>query len=234
MMADTTNDKTKKDEKQEEKAKKLVLGYWKIRGLAQAIRNVLEYTKTPYVNKCYAAGDAPHFSRDEWTKEKHTLGLAFPNLPYLFDGDFKLTESHAILHYIGKKNNLCGSTETENATMNMVLGHLYDWRNTIVRLAYNPNFATLKGEYLSTTFASYAKELENYLTGKKWCLNDKLSIADFVLYEICDEGREMGGQLPSTIAAFMKQFEALPTIAEFFKSDRYMKRPFNNTMAAFR
>jgi glutathione S-transferase len=32
------------------------------------------------------------------------LGLIFPNLPYVIDGDFKLTESKAIHLYIIKKS----------------------------------------------------------------------------------------------------------------------------------
>jgi glutathione S-transferase len=32
-----------------------------------------------------------------------TIDLKFPNLPYLIDGDVKVTESLAILKYIAKK-----------------------------------------------------------------------------------------------------------------------------------
>jgi len=208
-----------------EQKEKLVLGYWKIRGLAQPIRNILEYTKTPYEDKCYTTSE-------EWSSDKYKLGLLFPNLPYLFDGDLKFTESNAILHYIGKKNNLYGSDDRETAIMNMILGHLYDWRTSVIGTAYNANFATIKDNYLSTTFANYAKEFDSCLAGKKWCLNDKLSIVDFVLYEVCDAGRAMGAELPSNIAAFITQFEGLSAIAEYFKSDRYKKRPFFSSGAA--
>jgi glutathione S-transferase len=53
----------------------LILGYWAIRGLAQSIRLVLQYTKTPYVDKVYRQGDAPEYSREEWLSEKQILGL---------------------------------------------------------------------------------------------------------------------------------------------------------------
>ena len=40
-----------------------------------------------------------------WMKEiKPNLGLDFPNLPYYIDGDLKLTQSLAIIRYLGKKN----------------------------------------------------------------------------------------------------------------------------------
>jgi len=203
------------------------LGYYKIRGLCQAIRNVLEYSQIPFEDKYYS-------SYDEWLSVKHKMGLPFPNLPYFFDGDFKLTESNAILQYVGKKNNLCGSTDEECAILNMVLGRLYDWRGSVASTAYNPNFASLKEKFLSTTYANYSKEFNEYLAGKKWLLNEKLSIADFVLYEICDQGHAMGAVIPANLVAFVTKFEALPTLAAYFKSERYFKRPFNNTSASFR
>jgi glutathione S-transferase len=40
-------------------------------------------------------------SRETWFKEKETLGLDFPNLPYFVDTDgYVLTESLAIHEYI--------------------------------------------------------------------------------------------------------------------------------------
>ena len=33
---------------------------------------------------------------DDWGKDYDSLGLDFPNLPYIIDGEFKLTESFAI------------------------------------------------------------------------------------------------------------------------------------------
>ena len=42
---------------------------------------------------------------------KYTLDLSFPNLPYYMDGDFKVTQSNAILRYIARKHNMLGNTE---------------------------------------------------------------------------------------------------------------------------
>lgn len=45
-------------------------------------------------------------SREEWFEnDKNTLGLNFPNIPYLIDGEFKLTESSAIQRYVINKSN---------------------------------------------------------------------------------------------------------------------------------
>ncbi|XP_019852503.1 PREDICTED: glutathione S-transferase Mu 3-like isoform X2 [Amphimedon queenslandica] len=83
------------------------LGYWMTRGLAQSIRLLLKYTGTEFENITYTRAEAPSFSTEEWTSVKHTLGLPFPNIPYLIDRDIKITQSNAILAYLGCKYNLC-------------------------------------------------------------------------------------------------------------------------------
>ena len=60
-----------------------VLGYWKIRGLAQPIRLMLGYADVDFEDKMYEVTDGPEFSRDAWFKEKFTLGI---NNPRGWDG----------------------------------------------------------------------------------------------------------------------------------------------------
>ena len=47
--------------------------------LAHAIRMMLHYKEAEFEDKMYTQGDAPDFSREEWRKEKFTLGLDLPN-----------------------------------------------------------------------------------------------------------------------------------------------------------
>ncbi|KAG8517703.1 Glutathione S-transferase Mu 1 [Galemys pyrenaicus] len=58
----------------------MTLGYWDIRGLAHAIRLLLEYTGAHYEEKLYTMGDAPDYDRSQWLSEKFKLGLDFPNV----------------------------------------------------------------------------------------------------------------------------------------------------------
>jgi glutathione S-transferase len=80
---------------------KVVLGYWNVRRRGQYIRHLLAYTGIDFTEVQYS-------NSDKWLNDKHNLGLEFPNLPYLIDGDFKLTESAAIARYIILKS---GKTE---------------------------------------------------------------------------------------------------------------------------
>jgi glutathione S-transferase len=81
-------------------ADKLKLGYWKIRGLAQPIRFLLEYLAIPYEDKQYTIEN-----HKEWfEQDKQNLNIFLPNLPYVIDGDFTLTESAAIQAYVIRKS----------------------------------------------------------------------------------------------------------------------------------
>ena len=87
----------------EDLSTKPVLGYWAIRGLAAQIRMMFYYLKVDFEDKLYETGDAPDFDKTSWTDVKHTLGMEYPNLPYLIDGETKITETVAIMMYIAKK-----------------------------------------------------------------------------------------------------------------------------------
>jgi glutathione S-transferase len=80
----------------------IVLGYWDIRGYAQPIRLLLAAVGADWVDELHKAGGPPDFSRDEWFAVKKTLPLDFPNLPYLFDGDVKISQTLTILRYLAR------------------------------------------------------------------------------------------------------------------------------------
>ena len=93
-----------------------ILGYWNIRGMdrGNVNRYILNYAQVDYEDKRYDFAN----NKDEWdTQDKRNLGLEFPNLPYIIDGDFKLTESSAVTMYICDKwcPALMGATPTERS-----------------------------------------------------------------------------------------------------------------------
>uniref|UniRef100_A0A3B5LEB5 glutathione transferase n=1 Tax=Xiphophorus couchianus TaxID=32473 RepID=A0A3B5LEB5_9TELE len=114
----------------------MILAYWDVRGFAGHIRLMLEYTKANYKEKFYVVGDAPGFDKSCWFNEKFKLGLDFPNLPYLIDGDNKVTQSMAILRYLARKNNLCGDTEEQKMRIDMLEQQCLDLRASFVRMCY--------------------------------------------------------------------------------------------------
>lgn len=82
----------------------------------------MHYLGVEFEDRMYAAGPAPDFDRSEWLNEKHTLGLDFPNLPYLIDDGIKLTETAAIMKYLCSKwrPELLGADPTTLANVEML------------------------------------------------------------------------------------------------------------------
>ena len=114
----------------------VTLGYWKIRGLGQALRLLLTYTGVEFK-------EVQFDNQDKWFKEtKFQMGLDFPNLPFLVDGGFKLTESHAIAKYIINKSgqtDLLGKNTQDEGQVNAVTGILKEINGAVVGLCFNPN-----------------------------------------------------------------------------------------------
>ncbi|XP_075052048.1 glutathione S-transferase Mu 1-like [Mixophyes fleayi] len=211
----------------------LILGYWDIRGLAHAIRLLLEYTGTPYEEKQYVTGDAPDYDKSQWLDEKEKLGLDFPNLPYLLDGDIKLTQSNTILRYIARKHGLCGDSESEKNNVSLIENQAMDFRFELVSITYNPNFETLKGPYLEKLPIALSR-FSRFLGERLWFAGNKLTFADFLMYDVLDQHRMLEPkclQNFKNLQDFLTRFEALPAIAAYMKSPQFMKTPITNRMA---
>ena len=80
------------------------------------------YLKVNFADIKYEQGGAPDHDRSAWTDVKETLGLEYPNLPYLIDGDVSITETVAIMQYIAKKYRptLLGMSAAEIGRISML------------------------------------------------------------------------------------------------------------------
>ncbi|XP_070575707.1 glutathione S-transferase Mu 1-like isoform X4 [Ptychodera flava] len=183
----------------------VLLGYWKVRGLAQPIRYILEYAGIEYEEKFYELGPAPEYSKDSWLKEKHNLGLSFPNVPYMFDGDIKLTQSNIILRYLAGKTNLLGANDDERMRADWVNEVARDVRLKMGMAAYNPKWEELKPgivKYAGEMLASFS----DFLDGNKWFAGEN---------DLKD------------------RFEAIPAIAAYRETDLCKSFPIYTEAATF-
>ncbi|KAJ6659468.1 hypothetical protein lerEdw1_018702 [Lerista edwardsae] len=192
----------------------MTLVYWDIRGLAHAIRLLLEFTETPYEDKQYSSGEGCDFDKTQWnfikqrlgldppstcsshgttgwtqwTNEKNKLGLDFPNLPYLIDGDTKITHSNAILRYLARKHKMCGESEEELIRIDMLENQVMDFRLGLARICYSPDFEKLKPDYLEQ-LPGKLKLFSQFLGDRKWFAGKKITFVDFLAYDILDVHR---------------------------------------------
>ena len=59
---------------------------------------------------------------------------SWATLPYLIDGPHKITQSNAILRYLGRKHNLCGETEEEKIRVDILENQAMDVSNELARV----------------------------------------------------------------------------------------------------
>ena len=177
------------------------------------------------------------FSRAAWLDVKRDQGLTYPNLPYLKDGAFSLTESGAIHRYCAKKwcpDLLCCDDLELYGKAEMAWGVVSDIKGLVTGRCYrgDGDKKGLTGDALPR-FALIAKELDF----NKFLVGDTICCADFALVELVEmmdfisEG-EIFAIYPS-IKRYRDRVFALPKLKEYYADEeRCPKLPFNNKCAA--
>jgi len=213
-----------------------VLGYWSLRGLAEPIRYLLHHVGQEYEEKLYHIGADPSTARGEWLKEKFSLGLPFPNLPYYIDGDLKLVESHAISRHLARKHGLAGQSERDFATIDMIASILQDLYLDYAKMCYSGN----NFEAAKTTFMSNVKDkiqkLVDIVGGGNFILGDKISWVDFWLLELQERYLFF---MPTcfddkpTLKAYHNRMLTLPGVAKYRQSESFklVQTRFNGRFA---
>jgi glutathione S-transferase len=91
--------------------------------------------------------DVQYTSPEQWFgNDKQALQLDFPNLPYLIEGNFKITEASAISTYIidrSKRTDLLGKNYHDRAFILNIVGVISECLDKLATIAYSPNGATL-------------------------------------------------------------------------------------------
>ncbi|CAG2174865.1 unnamed protein product [Oppiella nova] len=205
------------------------LGYYKVRAFAQPSRLLLKYTGTPFTDKYYEFGSTPETLRDHWYKEKFTLGLDFPNVPYYIDANVKLTQSIAILRYLGRKHGLVARDETGLVRQDLVEQQLFDYRTGFLQTVFNKEgFEANKKKFIAETLPQWLDQLSKFLGSDQWLTGKTLTYVDFLGYEVLDWFRLFS---PETIkkynnlVQYLDRFENLPQIKAYMKSNEFISWP---------
>ena len=163
-----------------------------------------------------------------------------------FLGEIKVTQSNAILRYLGRKYNLEGKTEEDKVRVDMMLDNAMDFRNGFVGLCYDftntVNFECSQASFEAKKLG-YVKNVEGkletfskFLGERPFFASDYVTVADFHMYEMLYSHEKLDSALMAkypNLLAFVARMEALPKVADFLKSERSPK-PMNNKMAAFK
>ena len=218
------------------KPSKPILGYWKIRGLASSIRYQLIYSGVSFDEEVYEQGDGPEFSRAAWMDVKFDQGLAYPNLPYLKDGDFSLTESGAIHRYCAKKwcpELICFDDVEVYGKAEMAWGVVSDLKSYVTSNCYRGDGdKKVLAEAAIPRFSLVAKELNNnkFLAGDKPCCADFAFVELVEMMDFISDGEIY--KVHSSIKEYRDRMFGLPKLKEYYEDEtKCPKLPFNNKVA---
>eukprot|EP00932_Pfiesteria_piscicida_P006002 SRR837773.15921.p1 GENE.SRR837773.15921~~SRR837773.15921.p1 ORF type:complete len:247 (-),score=96.04 SRR837773.15921:83-781(-) len=223
-------------------ALKTTLVYWDIRGLAQPIRFALEHAGCDYEDVRLDAGDPNSESyKKAWFDVKPTLGLDFPNLPYLLDGDVSIVQSGAILRHLCRKHGLGpkGDDLAAAARADFLLEQLGDFDGSLTGMCYRGHDDGGKERWIEGVMLPALRQFEAVLaaSGQPFLCGDAPGAADFKGYEDFDKCRLLSAgcldQFPA-LKAYVERFETLPRIAAYLASPRFKARPVNNPHAQFK
>merc|ERR1712212_199389 len=226
----------------------LEIGYWKIRGLVGGIRVLLEHVGEEWKETMYEAhlkqgadpNDFSQWDRSEWTNMKSTPEFqnkfAFPNLPWMKDGDVCISQSTAILKYVARKHNVGQTlTATEAWRTDLAADQITDVRSGFVGLCYG--FRTpfdKRVEYCENTLKPQLKQLNAFMANNKFVAGETLTYVDFMFWEIMDHMYRFDQTLfdgLDHLLAFKTAFETLPKVKAYITSPNFMVGPCNNKMA---
>ena len=191
-------------------------------------RYLLNYCGVNYREETYDC-----VPNSEWGKNKDSLGLNFPNLPHIVDGDFNITETIAVQEYICMKwkPELLGRTPQEQARI-MQLHLICDEKiiKMIMECFKQDDKAVVGKAALDNLEAVYAFLGDNpFLTGNQVC------VADFVLFEHTNfamklTDREVFERYPK-LEAHNNRMRNLPGLKQFLESGKCHDEPYVAPMA---
>lgn len=161
--------------------------------------------------------------------------MELPNLPYLIDGDTKLSETAAILQYISKKWKpaLLGTTAAEMGRVHMLWDRVLNLKNTSTRPCYGGDGNV---EPIIEECRPLLAKIVEVMGEGNFIAGNNLTWLDFYFAENVDMLDKLTNGLfyaefPK-LQAYWERFIYQDGLAEAWADDsKLMKMPFNNRMA---
>lgn len=195
--------------------------YFAARGRAEVIRLALAEAGVDYRDET--------FTGEQFPALKASGRLPFLAVPVWEESDgFRLAQSAAILHHIGRTHGLYGSTAREQARIDEALGAAEDVRQELRKLVTvdEAKRPAVRKELLETILPRWFGLLENLLAsnadGAGFLVGEKVSIADLALWYVIELARDNGfgeslADCPR-LQAFAGRIAARPRIAAYLAS----------------
>eukprot|EP00977_Amphora_coffeiformis_P024395 scaffold15695_cov160-Amphora_coffeaeformis.AAC.4 len=243
---------------------RFVLGYWSTRCLGAPIRMLLHAGQVDHWMVMYDVKEdestTTGWDKSSWYNDKEWLNLDYPliNLPFLVDCAHNkiLSQTNAILAYLGRELDMMGTTKWETCKCKELLNEITDLRDLYLDFAYEENQDTLRHDaliMLGKAGLCFAK-LENHLR-KEYSLGgaiglplespcylvgvgNRISAPDFCLWDILDQFQGLYEHLG--LSSFLKEGRMENSENHDVKTFPYLRRfcqnliylPANSTYGA--
>ena len=210
------------------------VGYWALRGRVEPIHMYLEYKDVPYEKIVYTKDNF-----QKWLLEdRYTLNIDFPNMPYLIDGDVKLTQTKCILKYLeGKYGSFYTGDLSHDIQLDTVLETMTDIHEPFGMMCYADGKKAQRAEkYLCPIVMFKWQCFDEMLQHRKYLTGDNLCVADFALWNLVDYHDLFDSKFlenHKNIRRFKKEFESEPKVDAFLKHPNYKKFPITGWVATW-
>lgn len=180
------------------------------------------------------------WDRSAWFDVKFKLGMQIPNLPYVIDNtnDVKISETFAVMKYIGRKNQKLLPTSNKSfALAENLEGKLADFRMGFIKICY---MGADRHAWMNKNAIPFLEVFEGLLENKEsgWFLPGEKSptYIDCYAWEIIDHHCLLKPLFLDSfpkLKAWKLRFSELKEIRSYHESDKFEQYPINNKMATW-
>jgi len=196
--------------------------YFAVRGRGQAFKYLCEDNGIAYQEELVDFKD--------WPAKKATTTLG--QLPVVFDGDFQIGQSNAILRHVARQHGLYGKDEKEATTIDMLNDQQEDYRGAYLQMIYK-SYDTEKDTFIKSLpekLAVLEKLLGKNNGGKGYFVGAKQSFVDYTIFDLLDNFVVLSPtSLDGTplLKAFHARIAAKDKIAKMRATDAFKKTNIN-------
>ena len=209
----------------------LKLYYWNATGAAQAIRILLHYLKVDF--------EEINPTKETWPALKQSFvdgGFTFANLPMIDEGDFKLSQSKAVLFYLAQTRgdgSTVGKTPRDQAIVRQLVGVVDDLLGVLRRGTFTEDYKTKLQEVAADQkLIRIVEGFEKRLSDGREFLLGYFTIADIAISGVYNAVNHVykSAEVKNPLAKQLLYDHAvrvanLSGIKEYYASDEYQNKP---------